>query len=186
MITTRKPEVQPDTGTAAETIRGAFAEHEEELTWLASFLTGNDAVAEACVIDACAIAQNFSEALGDRLEVSPTFATIYSVLQIHESRIAELSPLYESRGYCTHEQLPAASVEFIVMNSDVIRCRLDTLCRFALVMCGIEKCPLAEAAQWLGISQLAVEAAYCAALESLQIINCETRSACHAGGPTWN
>lgn len=186
MITAGKHEVQSDRGTTAETIRGKFAEHHKELRWLAGFLTGDDAVAEACVIDACATAESFSEALSDGLDISPTFATIYSTIQMHRSRIAELSPAYESRAYCTHEQLPAASLEFIVIKSDVIRCRLDTLCRFALVMCAIEKCLPSEAAQWLGISQLAVEAAYCAALESLQVINCEMRSESDAVPAVWN
>ncbi len=187
MITAGKREIQSNKDTAVDTIRGTFAEHQEELRWLAGFLTGDDVIAEACVIDACATAQGFAEAVGDGLlDLSPTFATICSAIQIHAARIAELSTAYESRAYCTPEQMPAASLEFIVTESDVICCRLDTLARFALVMCGIEKCASTEAAQWLGISQIAVEAAYCAALESLQVIDCETRAECHAGPAMWN
>lgn len=179
-------EVKPNKGTSADTVGGSFAAHQEELRWLAGFLTDDDATAEACVIDAYATAQGFSEAVGDGLEISPTFATIYSAIQMRGSRIAELSPAYEARAYCTYEPMPVAWIEFMVTESDVLRCRLDTLCRFALVMCGIEKCASTEAAQWLGISQLAVEAAYCSALESLQLIDCEIRSECDAGPATWN
>ena len=37
----------------AEEIRTAFIENNQALTWLAEFLTGDEMIAAACVIDAC-------------------------------------------------------------------------------------------------------------------------------------
>jgi len=188
MITGGKREVLSDIATTPEAIRGTFAEHQEELRWLAGFLTGDDEVAQACVVDACAFAQRSWEGGADWFAVSPAFATVYSAMQIQRSRIAELSPVYEGRigGRRTDEQLPPDLLELIVTESDVIRSRLDTICRFVLVICGIEECPSTEAARWLGISWPAVEAAYCAALESLEGFDCEGQIESDAAPAAWN
>jgi DNA-directed RNA polymerase specialized sigma24 family protein len=61
----------------------------------------------------------------------------------------------------------------VVRESDVIRLRLDSLCRFVLVLCGFEQRSTGEAALLLGISKHAVEAAYGSALESLEVIYCQ-------------
>ena len=34
-----------------------FSQNREELEWLANFLTGDEKIAEACVVDACALAE---------------------------------------------------------------------------------------------------------------------------------
>ena len=51
--------------------------------------------------------------------------------------------------------------------------RLDVLCRFALVICGLEKRSANEAAALLGIDPAAVEGAYCAAIKYLEVISCQ-------------
>jgi hypothetical protein len=120
--------------------------------------------------------------------MSPSFATIHSAMQIHRLRIAELCPVYEDC-LCLErrdEQLPPDSLVLIVAESDVLRRRLDTICRFVLVICGIEKYSSTEAARWLGISQPAVEAAYCAALQAVDVIECEARIESEAGSAAWN
>lgn len=119
-----------------EEIRTAFIENNQALTWLAEFLTGDEMIASACVIDAC----NLTE-----------------------------------RG-CIHEHqapLPQDMIGFVASESDVIRHKLDVLCRFALILCGVERRPPGEAALMMGISQHAVEVAYCAAIDSLEIIRCQ-------------
>ena len=188
MITGRKHGLHAETATTAEAIRGAFLTSQEELRSLAAFLTGDDRVGEACVLDACEFMQRSCDAGTDWLTVSPAFATLNSAIQVQQSRIAELAPVYENR-LCsgrTDEQLPAESLEFIVLESNAIRSRLDTICRFVLVMCGIEKRASTEAAKCLGISRWAVEAAYCAAIESLAIIDCQRHIESDPDSTAWN
>lgn len=188
MITGRKSEVRSSNASADEAIRGNYVEHQEELRWLAVFLTGNDEVAEACIVDACEFSQRLFDLMPDGLPVSPAFAAVDSTIEIQRARIADLSRVYERR-LCLHdrhEQLPRASLEFIVMESEVIRSRLDTLCRFVLIICGIERFTWDEAARWLGISALAVEGAYCVAVDWLEVIDCETHMECSIGPAAWN
>ncbi len=188
MITGRKHELHAEAATTPEAIRGAFLNSQEELRWLAAFLTGDDRVGEACVLDACEFMQRSFDAGADCLTVSPAYATLNSAIQVKQSRIAELAAVYENR-LCsgrTDEQLPADSLEFIVLESNAIRSRLDTICRFVLVICGIEKRASTEAAKWLGISRRAVDAAYCAAIESLAIIDCQGQIEADPGSTAWN
>lgn len=188
MITGGNNEIFTRITTADEAIRGSFAEHQEELRWLAAFLTGNEEVAEACVVDACEFSQKLFELMPDRLPVSPAFAAIDSALEIQRARIAELSRTYERRlcPHSSHEQLPRESLEFVVMMSDVLGSRLDTLCRFVLIICGVEKFTWDETARWLGISALAVEGAYCAAVDALEVIDCEAQLECGTTPAAWN
>ena len=185
MVSGGKHEAYSDVATTADAIRGTFVEHQEELTWLAGFLTGDDVLAEACVADACASAQRLSV---DLLPMTPEFATFHSAVQMQRSRVAELCEIYEARECAprSHERLLPESLEFLVTESDVIRARLDALCRFVLVLCGIEKCSAAQAAQWLGVNECAVEAAYDAALDSLEVFYCESQIGLHPSTATWN
>ncbi len=183
MISTSKFDGYSDIATTTDTVCGTFVEQREELTWIAAFLTANDEVASACVADACATAQNISE---DWLPASPAFATVNSAIQIQQSRITQLARLYDRDEHRGYEQTLPESLEFIVMESDAICARLDTFCRFVLVLCGIEKCLPSEAAQWLGVSRHAVEAAYCRALDALEVIGCETVVEADAGLAVWN
>ncbi len=188
MITAGKCGIYSDLPKAAEETHGTFAEHQEELRWLAIFLTGNHEMAKACLVNACAFTQASSEPTPAFMPVSPVFAVIDCSFEIERTRIAELSHIYKARDcfHTAHELLPPESLEFIVAESELIRSRLDTLCRFVLVICGIEKFSWVEAARWLRISPLAVEGAYCAALESLEVIDCEAHLEQDAGIAAWN
>ena len=177
-----------DLAISPEVIRGRFAEHEQELRWLATFLTGDDELAEACLVDACATTQTSSALSPDWLPVSPAFSIIGSAMEIQRRRIAELAVVYERR-FClhaAHEGLPAECLEFIVIESDIIRARLDTLCRLVLVLCGVEKWSWVDAGRLLGISPFAVESAYCSAVESLEVIDCEAHIESADGKTAWN
>jgi len=158
-----------------EEIRRAFTLHRKELTWLAGFLTSDHIVAEACVVDASFITEAQGEVSQEDLSRWARLATITSALQIEESRIAQLAPLYECRA-CDHQEHPGLrlqSISFVVEKADLIQSRLDVLCRFALILCGVEKCSSSEAARLLRISRSTVEAAYCAALEWLDVMQCQ-------------
>lgn len=151
----------------ADEIRAAFTEHREELAWLAGFLTGDEMVAAACIIDARKVVQEW-------LWTSARDATIRSALDVQQVRIGQLSSAYDHHG-CIYEQhaappLDIETLEFLVRESDEIRLRLDSICRFVLVLRGIENRLLPEVALLLGISEHAVEAAYCAALQSIDVV----------------
>jgi hypothetical protein len=159
----------------AEEIRAAFIENNQALTRLAEFLTGDEMVASACVIDACNLTDREYE-IGQKWSWTwPRNATIHSAFDIQRSRIAQLSPVYDHGG-CIHEHHAPLSLDmigFVASESDVIRHKLDVLCRFVLILCGVEQRPPGEAAQLLGISKHAVDVAYCAALDSLEVFWCQ-------------
>jgi hypothetical protein len=160
---------------SAEEIRTAFIENNQALTWLAEFLTGDEMIASACVIDACNLTEREYEIGQEWFWTWPRNATIHSALDIQRSRISQLSPVYD-RGGCIHEYHAPLSQEmigFVASESDVIRHQLDVLCRFVLILCGVEQRPPCEAALLLGISKHAVDVAYCAALDSLEVIRCQ-------------
>ena len=187
MIHIQERDLQNDIVTSPEGIRGTFVEHQQELRWLAGFLTGDDNVGEACVVDACAFAQRSCTVDADWPAVSPALAVIFSAMQIQRSRIRELCSVYDGRiSQPAEGPLPAGALELIVMESDVLRCRLDTICRFLLAICGFQGCTLTEAAAWLGISQSAAEAAYSAAVELIDALDLEKQLACDDGPAMWN
>lgn len=161
--------------TRADEIRIAFTEHKQELTWLAEFLVGDETVASACMIDAYSIARTADDVADEWREYLPREATICSTLQIERARIAQLASAYE-RCACVHREHAALSremVQFLLLECDAIQNRLDVLCRFVLVLCGVEQRSFADAALLLGITQHAVQNAYCAALKLVELVWCE-------------
>ena len=161
---------------SAEDIRAAFTEHRHELAWLAEFLTGDELTASACVTDASIVTENNNEdeICRECLQAWIREATVRSALYLKRMRIDELSPVYEDSIVSGRQQpLSLEMLEFVVRESDAIRVRVDSLCRFALILCGVERRSVAKAALMLGISKHAVEAAYSTALESLEILYCQ-------------
>ncbi len=167
----------PSSGLAsAEEIRMAFIENKQALTWLAEFLTDDETIASACVIDALSLTERAFEIGKEWLWTWPRYATIHSALDIQRIRIAQLSPVY-NRGDCIpahHGALSQDMVGFVASESSTVRRQLDVLCRFVLILCGVEQRSSGEAALLLGISEQAVAVAYCAALESLEVIRCQS------------
>ena len=162
---------------SAEEVWVAFTEHKQELTWLAEFLTDDEVIASLCVADARKSSDGNNQ--GDEIDPEelqkwPQEATIRSVLDLKRTRIAELSSEYESLDP-TSEDLPLSSdaIELVVRESDTIRLRLDSLCRFVLILRGIEQHSVRYVARLLGISTHAVEAAYSRALGLLEVLYCQ-------------
>ena len=160
---------------AGENIGAVFSERREELEWLASFLTGDDKIGAACVIDACAMAESENPGFQEWLLGWARLATIRSAVQIQQRRIAQLSPAYMQRQciHGGHPALSADSLERLVKESHWVMTKLDVLCRFALVICGLEKRSAQEAALLLGVDRTSVEGAYCIAIKFLEVIGCE-------------
>ena len=163
----------------AEEIRAAFTEHRRELAWLAEFLTDDELMASVCVADARNLTDTHEDEICQEcVRRWPREATIVSALDLKRTRIAELSSVYESYEYGAfvgrqHPPLSLDIFELVVSESDLVRRRLDSLCRFVLILCGVEQRSTGDAALLLGISKHAVEAAYSSALESLEVIYCQ-------------
>ncbi len=158
-----------------EYIGRVFSQHREELEWLANFLTGDEKIAAACLVDACALAESENPGFDEWLPKCACLDTIRSAVQIQQRRMFQLSFAYKQRP-CIHGGHTALSSdwrEILVEESIVVIARLDVLCRSALVICGLEERSAYEAAVLLGIDPAGVEGAYCAAIKSLDVIGCE-------------
>lgn len=160
---------------AAEEIRRAFGEHLEKLEGLALFLTSNEELATVCMADACALATTPNDVFVQPVGCWMRSCTLRSVIEMQHVRVAELARIYERKVCRHHEHAPLASgvLDLLYERPEELGLRIDVLCRAALVLRGMEGYSPTESARVLGVSETAVEAAYCAALESLEILTCE-------------
>jgi DNA-directed RNA polymerase specialized sigma24 family protein len=165
-----------------EDVRRIFADYHDALHWLAGFLIG-DKLAPACVIDACNIAERQGPAFHEWLAHWAARATLRCAFQMQGADIAELAPTYErfERVDAKRSPLSPEDLQLLIEESDVLPARLDVLCRFVLVMHGIAKESCAEVAAQLGVSQSAVERAYCVAFDTLHLMS--KRMLCNADIP---
>jgi DNA-directed RNA polymerase specialized sigma24 family protein len=172
MIATKIESLSPSAGF--DRFGEIFSRYRTELQWLAGFVTANETVAEACVIDACGLAESHPEP-GDLLTQWQRHATLRTAIEIQRVRIAQLSSTY-NRGLCRHHNhapLSQEAVDLVIDEGSRLMTALDALCRCVLVICGIEKWSVREAASLLGVSTKVARAAYCTALEYLEVIRCE-------------
>jgi hypothetical protein len=92
-----KPSRNPPEPPAREQVGRVFRQHREELEWLANFLTGDETIAAACLVDACALAESENPRLNKWLLEWARLATIRSAVQVQQKRIAQLSSAYLQR-----------------------------------------------------------------------------------------
>jgi hypothetical protein len=173
MIGTTSERLSADAGL--DGFGGVFTEDRSELRWLTLFLTASEPVAAACLIDGCSSPEwrkrnfRYSRAEWERQ------CTLRAAIQIQRPRIAQLSSTYEGRAcsHRTHAPLSEDLKDFAMDEGCRLLTDLDVLCRCALVLCGIEKRPPSKAALLLGVSNKVMRAAYCTALEHLDVMRCE-------------
>lgn len=153
---------------AAEEILDGFVEEKQEVMWLAEFLTDDPMMACACVTDA-------HNSVHDDDEDGICHICVRSALDLQRMRIVELSSAYrdDDRGGQEQPVMSPDTMEFVVRKSDTIRPRLDSLCRFVLVLCGFQQSSAEEAAVLLGIKKRSVEEAYKRALGSVEVMQCQ-------------
>ena len=172
------PAIEPDAFlryATGEEVRKAFREQREELAWLAVFLTADVELAKVCMVDSFALATTPKDVLAQSLERWTRRCTIRSAMEMRQSRISLLASIYE-RTPCRHRNhAPLAPVvlDLLYDKPEELGLCLDVLCRAALVLRGIERYSPTDSALILGVSRTAVEAAYCAALQELEILSCE-------------
>ena len=172
----------------SEYVGTVFSQNREELEWLANFLTGDEKIAEACVVDACAQAESDSHGLQEWSSAWASKSTIRSAAQVQQQRIAHLSCAYMRCGciHGGHAALSSDSCDIVLEESSVVFSRLDIFCRFALVICGLEKRSAIEAALLLGVDPASVEGAYCTAIKCLEVISCEQFQRQNDFAAVWN
>lgn len=153
-------------------VRKIFADYHDALYWLAGFLIG-DELAPACVIDACNIAERQGAVFHEWLAHWAARATLRCALQRQREHILHCAPQYErfERVHTARAPLTPENLELLVERADVLRSRIDVLCRYVLIMHGIAKEPYEEVAGQLGVSKTAVERAYCVAFDTLHLIS---------------
>ena len=153
-------------------IRKVFGDYHNLLHWLALFLIGDMRVAEACVVDACSIAETQVSLFHEWLIHWGARATLRCALQIQHSQIAEIASEYENCGavYAKCPPLTAEHFQRLIENSEELHVCLDVLCRFVLVLHGIARDSCDQVAAQLGISRNSVERAYCIAFETLTLV----------------
>ncbi len=153
-------------------VRKIFADYHDALHWLAGFLIG-DKLAPACVIDACNITERQGFEFHEWLAHWAARATLRCALQKQEADIVKLAPTYE-RFEGVHEKrspLSPEDLQLLVEESDVVRARLDVLCRYVLLMHGIAKESCEEVAAQLEVSPSTVERAYYVAFDTLHLMS---------------
>ncbi len=145
----------------ADDIRNVFGDYHNGLHWLAVFLIGDEKLADACVIDACNIAQAQTPIFHEWLIQWAALATLRCALVRQHDRVTELAPEYEKSEPVDVQRPPLLAEHFrrLIKYSDDLHARLDVLCRFVLIMRGLAKDSLDEVAAKLGISRGAVERA---------------------------
>ncbi len=166
-----------------EDVRAAFREHREELAWLAVFLTGSAELAKVCVVDAFALATTPSDVLAESVDRWTRCCTIRSAIEMRQTRISLLASIHERTpcGPRNHAPLSPALLDLLCDSPEELGQSLDVLCRAAVVLCGIEGYSSTDAALMLGVSRTAVEAAYCTALEFLEVLSCKMLADSGAG-----
>jgi len=167
-------------------IRAVFHEHRAELEWLAYLITGDRAIAAACVTDACASSESPNSVFAEWLLTWARHTTIRSAIDTQHDRIKQVSVNYDHNAVQPQQEaLTGEVLELVVHRSGVLISKLDVVSRTALVICGVQKSSIADAALMLGVSRTVASAAYSAALDFLEVLRCEHLEH-ESGAAMWN
>ncbi len=172
----------------ADDIRNVFGDYHNALHWFAVFLIGDETLADACIVDACTIAETQTPTFHEWLVHWAARATVRCALQRQRAAVAELIPEYEKSDRVDTERSPLSSEHFrlLIEHSEDIQAHLDVLCRYVLVLRGIAKDSLEKVAAQLGISRNAVQRAYCVACDTLGLLQERAQHRCSSGAQPIN
>jgi len=161
-------------------VRELFADNPEQLEWLALFLTADKQLASVCMVDACVLATMPDDIYEQWLQPWIRCCTIRSAVEMQRSRMSLLASIYEGMPCFRRDYVPLrpAILDLLYERALELGRFLDVLCRAVVVLMGIERYSSEESAQMLGVSQVAVETAYCTAMEFLEVLHCEATSLC--------
>src|SRR5271165_3411971 len=79
----------------ADDIREIFGDYHNLLRWLSRFLSGDESAADACMVDACTIADSQTSGFHDWLIRWGARATVRCALQTQHALLEDLAPKYE-------------------------------------------------------------------------------------------
>lgn len=118
-------------GATPDDIRKVFGDYHNLLRWLTGFLIGDEKLADACMVDACTIAETQTPDFHEWLVHWGARATVGCALQRQQANIAELAPKYEKSepAHLKHLALSPEYFLLLIKNSKDIHARLDVLCR---------------------------------------------------------
>lgn len=157
-------------------IARAFEDCREQIFWIALLLTGSAELANTCVLEARTLANRENNLRPEHLERCARFATIRSAAGIVQPQLKLAKTGYEQWS-CPHTYHPALSREVIdlIQFPDAMArlLQLDAVCRFALVLRGIEGYTTRQSAFLLNMSSAVIEAAFCTAMAEVEAIACE-------------
>src|SRR5215469_2517595 len=173
-ITTLSEEIRRTRrGVTEDDIRKVFGDYHNLLRWVAAFLTEDDKPSDACVIDACTIAEAQTPVFHEWLVHWGARATVARALQRQRAQIAELAQQYEQGEPVSRKYLPLSAEYFLLLvkNFEEVRDRLDVLCRFVFVLRGIAMASYDQVTTQLGISRNAIDRAYCVAFDTLELVS---------------
>jgi len=158
--------------TTADDVRHAFGDYRNLLHWLTVFLTDDQKLADACIVDACTIAETQAPEFHEWLKDWAARATVKCVLNREHEQIAQLARQYEDTQPARVDYPPLSPEQFrvFIRNSGELRARLDVLCRFVVILRGIANESAAEVAAELGVSSSAVENAYSVAYGVFELV----------------
>lgn len=158
----------------------SLTSHRKQLRWLALFLTGEESMAEACLSHDALSALPYRQVFLDWIDHWARHAVIITAAKLQQIQIKEFAAAYRLRScrHCGHPPLSGAELMAIRELPQNLITRLDTLCRFALIMRGVENYSLHHSALVLDVSRPAVNAAYCAALDFRMMLGLKNADAC--------
>lgn len=169
--------------TSVEDVRRAFSDYHEALHWLAGLVVDDEHLASACVVDACMVAERQSQMFHEWLIHWAGMATVRCAVQRQHERISELAHSYAAQPDPQDLERPPLSDDHchaLIENAELIRQRMDLLCRLVLVVRGIARNSYDETAAELGISPAAAKHAYAAAFDTLQFVSTHPLEYCGA------
>jgi len=155
--------------SAAE-IEFAFGAQQDYLFWLALIITGNDEVAQKCIVGASGLSQQGAGVFRDWLDEWARSATVRFAIGEARDQIAEAVHSYEGLS-CPHGGHPTLSPEDVralrTTDPQILLAGLDPLARAVLVLRGVRKAAIQDCALSLDVSRGTILAAYCRATEGL-------------------
>jgi DNA-directed RNA polymerase specialized sigma24 family protein len=159
---------RPNGGIASShEIQSAFAEQRDYLYWIALLITGDATLADLAVVNASALAANYSSVFRDWLIGWATYATVRAaVREVRDLISASASHYVDSSSENSDDDVLSDDQIGSLRNVDPreIIAALDPLARSALVLRGIQHTSIADCALLLDVPRRIVRAAYCQAL----------------------
>jgi DNA-directed RNA polymerase specialized sigma24 family protein len=159
---------RPNGGIASShEIQSAFAEQRDYLYWIALLITGDATLADLAVVNASALAANYSSVFRDWLIGWATYATVRAaVREVRDLISASASHYVDSSSENSDDDVLSDDQIGSLRNVDPreIIAALDPLARSALVLRGIQHTSIADCALLLDVPRRIVRAAYYQAL----------------------